>query len=187
MPRPEPGTQGHPAACEGWGHAQQDIPSCLGAAGSPPPRQGSGGWDKGPSVGGCSWRGRAGSAGGWDPSPRGHLSRSPISHAGWRPQRVLFLFCFWLLRRPPSSLHGPPRPTGSCLGNLIYQALGHTCQRCPVPYPPPACVEEAVPRWVLIVTELQFLTVTDSTLPMVGGAWLGNWRRGTSSGPQGHL
>lgn len=65
--------------------------------------------------------------------------------------------------------------------------LGHICQRCPVPYPPPACVEEAVPRWVLIVTELQFLTVTDSPLPGIGGAWLGNWRRGTSSGPQGHL
>lgn len=186
MPHPTPRTRGHPAACEGWGRAQWDIPSCLGAPGSLPPRQGI---RRLRQRAQCWWLLLAGEGGlrwaGWDPLPRGHLSQSRISHAAGCPLRVLFLFCLWLLRQSSSSLHGL-RPTGSCLGNLIHQALGPHLLEVPCPLPTACqtpeefCVEEALPRWVLIVTELQLVTIADSTLPRVGGAWLGNWRRGTS-------
>ena len=187
MPRPKPRTRGHPAACEGWGRAQWDIPSCLGAPGSLPPRQGI---RRLRQRAQCWWLLLVGEGGlhwaGWDPPPRGHLSQSPISYAAGCPQRVLFFFL--PLAPSPASfqppraskahrlLSGKPHPSGSW-ATPARGALSPTtaCQT-----PEEFCVEEAVPRWVLIVTKLQFVTVADSTLPRVGGARLGNWRRGTS-------
>ena len=183
VPRPKPRTRGHPAACEGWGRAQWDIPSCLGAPGSLPLRQGI---RRLRQRAQCWWLLLAGEGGlrwaGWDPPPRGHLSQSPISYALAVPSVSSFFFCLWLLRQPPRAseahrlLSGKPHPSGSW-ATPAGGALSPTtaCQT-----PKEFCVEEAVPRWVLIVTKLQFVTVADSTLPRVGGARLGSWRRGTS-------
>ena len=132
VPRPKPRTRGHPAACEGWGRAQWDIPSCLGAPGSLPLRQGI---RRLRQRAQCWWLLLAGEGGlrwaGWDPPPRGHLSQSPISYALAVPSVSSF---FFLPLAPSPASTGLRGPQALVWETSSIRLLGHTCRRCPVPY-----------------------------------------------------